>query len=229
MALRWPPTPFPKTVPLGEGTGDLQSPSQFAGIAGECAATFWQLKRGWKRQPRAPDQQERAVRQAGSSRWGRVVPQDGVRRASALPTTLAYTLPHPAVFLGSSALRLIVKLSGCLDDPHSHPSLQNTLGALRSHRLPALEWPQPSVCCTQNTQEYLALTFPGERAPRASPRTMGLDVASTPRPWFPQSNRRTQDPAAADCSQAQVAHLSGLAVRLNWVKAKLNTEAFCAN
>lgn len=27
MALRWPPTPFPKTVPLGEGTGDLQSPS----------------------------------------------------------------------------------------------------------------------------------------------------------------------------------------------------------
>lgn len=82
--------------------------------------------------------------------------------------------------------------------------------------------------CTQSTQEYLALTFPGERAPRASPGTVGLEVASTPRPWFPVSYR-LRDPAAADCSQAQVAHLSGLAVRLNWVKAKLNTEAFCAN
>lgn len=47
-----------------------------------------------------------------------------------LPTTLAHTLPHTALFLGSSAPKIIVKFSGCLGRPHSPPRLQNTPGAL---------------------------------------------------------------------------------------------------
>lgn len=53
--------------PWERGLGTRKAPPQFAGVAGECAATFWQLKRGWKRQPRAPDQQERAVRQEAAA------------------------------------------------------------------------------------------------------------------------------------------------------------------
>lgn len=98
--------------PWERGLGTRKAPPQFAGVSGECAATFWPLKRSWKRQPRAPDQQKELC--------GRKQPQGtrssmGCGPASSLPSTLAHTLPHPALFLGSSASRLIVKFPGCLD------------------------------------------------------------------------------------------------------------------
>lgn len=108
--------------------GTRKVPPQFASAAGECAATFWQLKRGWKRLQRAPDQQERAVRQ-GAAAWEAEVARMGCGRQT-LPTTLAHTLLHTALFLGSSAPRIIEKLPRCLGRPHSSPLLQNTLGAL---------------------------------------------------------------------------------------------------
>lgn len=105
-------------------------------------------------------------------------------------------------------------VSGC---PHSHPPLQNTRCPRLSSphacavlRAPRNTWPSPSRVSARPM-------------PHPHPRLWHC-VASTPGPWFPVSNRRTRDPAAADCSQAQVALLSGLAVRLNWVKAKLNTR-----
>lgn len=49
--------------PWERGLGTRKASPQFAGVAGEYTATFWQQKRGWKRQSRAPDRQERAVRQ----------------------------------------------------------------------------------------------------------------------------------------------------------------------
>lgn len=93
--------------PWERGLGTRKVPPQFAGASGECAATFWQLKRGWKRLPRAPDQQERAVRQ-GAASWDAEVAGMGCSRQT-LPTTLAHTLPDTALFLGSSAPRIIVK------------------------------------------------------------------------------------------------------------------------
>lgn len=153
----------------------------------------------------------------GSSGW--------VRQATSPRGALARS---PALFLGSSALKLIVKLSGC---PCSPLLLQTTLGALVSHSALALERPWPRVLRPLCNLGILGPDLPPRLlALGASTRPMELEVAPTPRPWqFPVSDRGIWDTVVADCSLAQVAHLSGLAVGLNWVKAKLNTKALCAN
>lgn len=70
----------------------------------------------------------RAVRQ-GETAWDADVAGMGCG-GQTLPRTLVHTLPHTALFLGSSAPKIIEKFSGCLGRPHSPPPLQNTPGAL---------------------------------------------------------------------------------------------------
>lgn len=112
--LRWPSIPFPQDIlfPRESGLGTPKTPPQFAGVAGERTATFWQLKRRWRRLPRAPDQQERTVPLGAAAGDARVI-RVGCGRQP-LPAALA---PSPALFLGLSVLRIIVKLSGCLGVP----------------------------------------------------------------------------------------------------------------
>lgn len=133
---------------------------------------------------------------AGSSHWGRVGHLDGVRRAKLSSGPLPYpTLPQPPLFLGSSSPRLIVKLSGCLDVPtliHRCKTLSVSSALVASRPSNGPSHGYAVLRAPRNTW-----SFPRERASRASPRTMGLEVASTPRLWFPVSDRRTRDPAAA--------------------------------
>lgn len=85
-----------------------------------------------------------------SSRWGRVVPQDGVRQASALPTTLAYPTP-PSCLPWLICSRANCKAFWVSECPHSHPPPQNTLCPRLSSphacavlRAPRNTWPSPS-------------------------------------------------------------------------------------
>ena len=133
--LGWPFIPFPQDLlfPWESGVGILKAPPQFAGVAGERTATFWQLKEATR--STKPTRKNCAARSGNA----RVLGVGCARQL--LPATLACS---PALF-GSSALRLIVKLSGC---PYSPLLLRTTLGArvpLCSHRRPTLERPRPRV------------------------------------------------------------------------------------